>query len=92
MLLAVCSNLDLERIGLSEASIGCDEVAADLPPAQRREHERIVAAYGGIYHSPALEALVASSVERLVAASERPELKYRATILNSPAINVCSLG
>jgi predicted Zn-dependent protease len=91
LLLAACSGTDLERIGLSEASVARDEVALDLSPAQRREHERLVAAYGGIYRSSALQALIARSVERLVAASERPELKYRVTVLNSPAINAFAL-
>jgi len=91
LLVAGCASLDFDRIGLSEASVARDDVAADLPPAQRREHERIVASYGGIYRAPALEALVSSSVDRLVAASERPELKYRVTILNSPAINAFAL-
>jgi predicted Zn-dependent protease len=91
LLLAACAGLDFDRIGLSEAPAARDDVAADLPPAQRREHERIVASYGGIYRAPALEALVASSVDRLVTASERPELKYRVTILNSPAINAFAL-
>ena len=91
LLVAACASLDLDRIGLSEAPITRDEVASGLPPAQRREHERIVASYGGIYRSPALEALVSSSVERLIAASERPELKYRVTVLNSAAINAFAL-
>src|SRR6202521_677080 len=91
LLVAGCASLDLDRIGLSEAPAARDDVAADLPPAQRREHERIVASYGGIYRAPALEALVSSSVDRLVAASERPALKYRVTILNSPAINAFAL-
>src|SRR3984893_3818955 len=91
LLVAGCAGLDLDRIGLSEAPAAPDHVAADAPPARRREHERIVAPYGGIYRPPALEALVASSVERLVTASERPELKYRVTILNSPAINAFAL-
>ena len=91
LLTAGCTNTDLERYGLSEASTVRDEVAAHLPPAQRREHERLVAAYGGIYHAPALEALINKTIDRLVASSERPDLKYRVTILNSPAINAFAL-
>lgn len=56
-----------------------------------REHQRILAAYGGAYTDPKLEALVSKTVDRLVAASERPEAKYRITILNSPAINAFAL-
>ncbi len=86
-----CSSLDSERIGLSEAPATRDDFAADLPADQRREHQRLVSSYGGIYQAPALEALIAQTVERLVAASERPELKYRVVLLNSPAINAFAL-
>src|SRR5690606_17828691 len=62
-----------------------------LPPAQRREHERLVSSYGGVYRAPALDALIQKTVERLSAASENPNLQYRVTILNSPAINAFAL-
>lgn len=88
---AGCANLDPERIGLSEAPATRDDIAADLPADQRREHQRLVSSYGGIYQAPALEALIAQTVERLVVASERPELKYRVVLLNSPAINAFAL-
>ncbi len=60
-------------------------------PVASREHQRILAAYGGAYSDAQLEGLVAQTVERLVAASERPGIKYRVTILNSPAINAFAL-
>ncbi|KIZ38184.1 Zn-dependent protease [Rhodopseudomonas palustris] len=60
-------------------------------PAAEREHERILAAYGGPYDDPRLEALITSTVERLVAASERPDLAYKVTILNSGAVNAFAL-
>jgi predicted Zn-dependent protease len=72
-------------------------VLPDVPkqtPAQasdQREHQRILTAYGGAYKDPRLEALVTQAVDRLVAASERPDRKYRVTILNSPAINAFAL-
>ncbi len=91
MLTVGCSNVVLERFGLSDVSAQRDDIAADLPPAQRREHERLVAAYGGVYRAPKLEALIIQTVERLVAASERPDLNYRVVILNSPAINAFAL-
>lgn len=64
---------------------------SDTAPASQREHQRILAAYGGAYHNARLEALINKTVERLVAASERPELRYRVTILNSPAVNAFAL-
>jgi predicted Zn-dependent protease len=68
------------------------EKPAELAPATQREHARILAAYGGDYEQPRLEALLAQTVDRLVAASERPDIKYRVTILNSPAINAFALS
>ena len=60
-------------------------------PANQREHERILAAYGGAYHDSRIENALAQTVEKLVAASDRPDLKYQITILNSPAINAFAL-
>jgi predicted Zn-dependent protease len=66
--------------------------AAMLPtPATEREHERILAAYGGSYDDPRLEALIGKLVDRLVAASDHPEQPYRVTILNSGAVNAFAL-
>jgi predicted Zn-dependent protease len=66
--------------------------AAMLPtPATEREHERILASYGGSYDDPRLEALIGKLVDRLVAASDRPEQPYRVTILNSGAVNAFAL-
>ncbi|HEY0851648.1 MAG TPA: M48 family metalloprotease, partial [Bradyrhizobium sp.] len=60
-------------------------------PASEREHERILASYGGVYDDPKLEALISKTVDRLVAASDRPEQAYRVTILNSGAVNAFAL-
>ncbi|HXN43081.1 MAG TPA: M48 family metalloprotease [Xanthobacteraceae bacterium] len=63
---------------------------ADSPAAQR-EHQRILAAYGGTYQDARVEALIGKTVERLVAASERPDLHYRVTLLNSASVNAFAL-
>ncbi|HEV7877099.1 M48 family metalloprotease [Bradyrhizobium sp.] len=60
-------------------------------PAAEREHERILSSYGGAYDDPRLEALITGTVDRLVAASDRPDLAYRVTILNSGAVNAFAL-
>jgi predicted Zn-dependent protease len=60
-------------------------------PASEREHERILASYGGIYDDPKLEALIGKTVDRLVAASDKPDQAYRVTILNSGAVNAFAL-
>jgi len=64
---------------------------AALAPAAAREHQRILAAYGGVYNDPRLQAMIEQTVERLVAASERPDLHYKVTMLNSQSINAFAL-
>jgi predicted Zn-dependent protease len=88
LLLASCASLDRITTPVS---------LPDTPPKQAentptlREHNRILAAYGGAYQDARLEGLITQTVDRLVAASERPSLKYKVTILNSPAINAFAL-
>ena len=60
-------------------------------PASEREHERILSSYGGAYDDPKLEALISKTVDRLVAASDRPDQAYKVTILNSGAVNAFAL-
>ena len=60
-------------------------------PATEREHERILSSYGGAYDDPRLEALIGKTVDRLVAASDRPDQAYKVTILNSGAVNAFAL-
>lgn len=56
-----------------------------------REHQRVLSAYGGAYEDPKLHAKLTAIIGRLVAASERPDLTYKITILNSPAVNAFAL-
>ena len=60
-------------------------------PAAVRENARILASYGGLYENPKMQAEIEKIVARLVAASERPDLKYQVTMLNSPAVNAFAL-
>jgi predicted Zn-dependent protease len=89
LLLGGCAaSLQSERTGaLPEAP----KVVETAPPPQQREHRRILAAYGGAYEHPRLLAVLRQSVDRLVAISERPDLHYDVTILNSPAVNAFAL-
>ncbi len=61
------------------------------PSAAEREHQRILAAYGGVYEDARLQPLIDHAVAKLVAASERPDLRYQVIVLNSPAINAFAL-
>src|ERR1700749_518979 len=60
-------------------------------PAAEREHEWILSSYGGAYDDPQLEALISKTVDRLVAASDRPDQGYKVTVLNSGAGNAFPL-
>src|SRR5579863_2256180 len=62
-----------------------------MSPAVLREHQRILATYGGVYNDPKLQTMVEQMVERLVAASARSDLHYKVTILNSQSINAFAL-
>jgi predicted Zn-dependent protease len=64
---------------------------ADMSPSALREHQRILAAYGGVYNDPRMQTVIEQMVEHLVAASERPDLHYRVTMLNSQSINAFAL-
>jgi len=63
----------------------------DMSPAVLREHQRILAAYGGVYNDPQLQAMIEQTVARLVAASEKADLHYKVTMLNSQSINAFAL-
>ena len=78
-------------MGTTQVSLPEPPKTSDVAQPAQREHARILAAYGGAYEDPRLEALLAQTVDKLVAASERPNLRYKATILNSPAINAFAL-
>jgi predicted Zn-dependent protease len=64
---------------------------AEMTPAELREHQRILAAYGGVYNDPRLQGMVEQLAKRLVAASDRPDLHYRVTMLNSQSVNAFAL-
>jgi predicted Zn-dependent protease len=63
----------------------------DMSPAVLREHQRILAAYGGVYDDPKLQAMIEQTVDRLVAASEKLDQHYKVTMLNSQSINAFAL-
>ena len=62
-----------------------------MAPDVLREHQRILATYGGVYNDPRLQAVIEQTVERLVAASEKPDLHYKVTMLNSQSVNAFAL-
>jgi predicted Zn-dependent protease len=89
MLLAGCTSMpDIKQVSLPVPQAASP---TEMQPAEEREHLRILASYSGIYENATLQSTIETTVDRLVAASERPDLKYKVTILNSPAINAFAL-
>ena len=67
------------------------QAEAAIPPEALREHQRILATYGGVYNDPKLQSMIEQMVERLVTASEKPDLHYKVTMLNSQSVNAFAL-
>ena len=67
-----------------------------LPESQeddlaRQEHPKILESFGGEYDAPELHRYLQSVTDFLGAVSDRPDIKYRLTILNSPVVNAFAL-
>jgi predicted Zn-dependent protease len=88
--LAACSSSRLSRVA-DALPVPLPEKQSLLTASEQREHLRILGAYGGIYRDPRVQTMLEKTVDKLVASSERPELKYEVTILNSPAVNAFAL-
>ena len=90
LMLAACSTANIPTLD-SSIPKPAPQKQAELSPPQQREHLRILAAYGGAYRNDRLQSMLEKTVEKLVEASDRPDLKYQITILNSPAVNAFAL-
>jgi predicted Zn-dependent protease len=89
LLAASCTNTpDSQKVSLT---LPHESQQGERLSATEREHVRILASYGGAYENARLQVEIENTVDRLVAASERPDLKYKVTILNAPAINAFAL-
>jgi len=53
----------------------------------RREHPKIIRAYGGVYKEPRLNQYISKIGNALAKTSELPNIKWTFTILDSPQIN-----
>jgi predicted Zn-dependent protease len=91
LLLAACTTAPPAIEPQASLQTPAKPAEAELSPAVLREHQRILATYGGVYNDPRLQTMVEQLVERLVAASERPDLHYKVTILNSQSVNAFAL-
>src|SRR5262249_55323552 len=53
----------------------------------RESHSQVLAEFGGVYENPNLDRYIDSLGQLLARASDRPNLKYTFTVLNSPIVN-----
>lgn len=78
LFMAACASVD--NISLEdEARIGAEN------------HPKIIEQYGGVYDNPKVTAYVASVMERIAKASDKPDMRYRITVLDSPVVNAFAL-
>lgn len=91
LVLAACGNMSRFQTASTAVSSQKPNHAIMQTPAAEREHERILASYGGAYKDPKLETVISNTVDKLVAASDRPDQAYAVTILNSGAVNAFAL-
>ncbi len=56
-----------------------------------QQHEQMVQSFGGAYQDPDLQAYVDSIGQFLARTSERPDLDYTFTLLDSPVVNAFAL-
>jgi len=87
LILAGCSASNMT----GDSPVALTRPVKEPETAAEREHARILAAYGGAYRDEKLKTDLEQTVDKLVAASERPDLKYQVTILNSPSVNAFAL-
>ena len=92
--LAGCGSMNAERPTpqvVAAVPAAAPKVAPPPPSAASQEQARIAAAYGGVYQNARLEAHLNAIADRLAATSDRPDLRYKVTLLNSPLINAFAL-
>ncbi|HCD16293.1 MAG TPA: hypothetical protein DEQ83_01490, partial [Rhodobiaceae bacterium] len=64
---------------------------ADEARIGAEEHTKIVKAYGGAYGDERVNDYVEQIMEKIARASDRPDLRYQITVLNSPVVNAFAL-
>lgn len=57
----------------------------------REAHPKILEEFGGAYDDPELQRYIESIVDLLASTTERPDIDFTATVLNSPVVNAFAL-
>jgi predicted Zn-dependent protease len=57
----------------------------------KQEHPKILAEFGGEYKDPKIQSYISNLGERLAKTSERPDLPWKFTVLDTPVVNAFAL-
>jgi predicted Zn-dependent protease len=98
-LLALSACTTLTSTGIAVTQTGDNPAPTVVPEGTdpddvvigRREHPRIIAAYGGVYSDRPAEIMVARIVSRLLAAADQPNAQFQVTILDTAEVNAFAL-
>lgn len=85
------SSISVRKTGENPAPVVVQDNDTSEEAIGRREHPRIVAAYGGIYSDRQAEIMVARIVGRLLAAANQPNAQFQVTILDTSEVNAFAL-
>ncbi|MBF9232829.1 M48 family metalloprotease [Microvirga alba] len=78
--------------GNGDASLPANAPRVIGPELEKdRDHQRLLAAFGGEVRAPQLQRLLTDVTNRLVMATDRPDEAYQVAILNSPVVNAFAL-
>ncbi len=97
---SLVSLLALAALGLGACSVnpatGRQQFDGLLPASQEasigaQQHQQIVAQYGGVYNNPQLQAYVDRVGQQVARNTERSDVRYTFTLLDSPVVNAFAL-
>lgn len=90
-LVAGCTAFTPGQNSSAEVTVVPLPAPAERAGARKKIPAQVERNFGGAYEAPELEKRLEIIVQRLVPNSERPDLHYSVTILNSPTINAFAL-
>lgn len=85
------SNVSVSQTGENGVPAVPDGTEPEDAVIGRREHPRIIAAYGGVYEDRPAEIMLAGVVSGLLAAADQPNQRFTITILDSSEVNAFAL-
>lgn len=85
------SNINTSHTGDNPAQAVPEGTEPNDAVIGRREHPKIVAAYGGVYTHRRAENMLSQIVTRLLAAAHQPRTSFKITILDSEEVNAFAL-